>query len=65
MTITLFDEWRFEGQRRMLELQLEKQFGPLSDAARHRLAVWPAEKLLDLGIALLTATSIRDLGLED
>jgi hypothetical protein len=56
---------REQGQRRLVERQLEKRFGPLTAAARQRLEQWPVERLEDLALALLTAASLRDLGLED
>jgi hypothetical protein len=54
-----------EGQRTLIERQLEKRFGPLSPAVRGKLEDWPNEKLADLALALLDAASLRDLGLED
>jgi hypothetical protein len=54
-----------KGQRELLLTQLQTRFSPLSDTARQRPEAWPAEKLKDLGRALLTAESLRELGLED
>jgi hypothetical protein len=54
-----------KGQRELLHEQLETRFGPLSPAAQARLASWPAERLPDLGRALLSAASLQQLGLED
>ena len=54
-----------KGQRELVRLQIERRLGPLSEAAQSRLAGWPAERLTELGIALLSATSLQQLGLED
>ncbi len=53
------------GQRKLLTRQLQKRFGRLSAAVKARLAAWPAERLEELGDALLTAKSLQELGLED
>jgi hypothetical protein len=53
------------GQRQMIQGQLEVRFGPLSETARQRLEKWPREKVRELSIALLTAQSLKELGLED
>ncbi|HEV3025393.1 MAG TPA: DUF4351 domain-containing protein [Pirellulales bacterium] len=53
-----------KGQRELLREQLETRFGPLSPAARARLANWPAERLTELGRALLSAASLEQLGLD-
>ncbi len=54
-----------QGQRRIVWRQMEKRFGPLSPVARQRLEEWPAERLEELSLALLDASSLRALGLED
>ena len=54
----------YTGERRILLVQLEDQFGTLSEAARQRLEAWPAEQLTDLARALLHAKSLAELGLE-
>jgi hypothetical protein len=54
-----------EGRRAALLDQLEVKFPGLSQAARQRVAEWPLEKLREANRALLTAQSLRDLGLED
>ncbi len=57
-------ETTFErAQRAMLQKQLEKRFGPLDPAARARLQAWPHDKLEELGVALLSAKSLAELGL--
>jgi hypothetical protein len=52
------------GRRKALRISLEARFGALSPAVEAKLAAWPADKLEDLGRALLTAQSLRELGLE-
>jgi hypothetical protein len=46
-------------------MMLEQRFGSLNEAARHRRETWPAERLPELGARLFTASSLRELGLED
>ena len=53
-----------EGQRELLRKQLETRFGPLSPAVQARLASWPADRLTEVGQALLSATSLQQLGLD-
>jgi len=57
--------WTEEGQFEVILRQLEKKFGPLSETARQRLDAWPNDKLIDLALALVTAQSLKELGLED
>ncbi len=52
-------------QRDLLLRQLERRFGALSESARQRLEALPADRLTDRGDALLTASSLRELGLTD
>jgi Domain of unknown function (DUF4351) len=54
-----------QGQRKILALQLEEQFGPLKPQARERFEALSAEKLSDLARRLLRAKSLQELGLED
>jgi hypothetical protein len=54
-----------KGQRALLQRQLERRFGRLSPVALERLTSWPGEQLGDLAEALLTAASLKELGLED
>jgi len=58
------NEGREEGQRTLLERQLRKRFGPLSPAALQRLQALSADKLAEVGEALITASSLGELGLE-
>jgi hypothetical protein len=53
------------GQRRLLRRLLENRFGPLGPHADDRLKSWPVDRLEELGLALLQAQSLRELGLED
>ncbi len=52
------------GQRRLIASLLETRFNSLTDDARARLAAWPADKLEELGKAVVKAKSLRELGLE-
>jgi hypothetical protein len=54
-----------EGKREVLQALVETRFPGMSAAARQRLNEWPAERLVELGRALLKAQSLRELGLED
>lgn len=54
-----------QGSRKMLQIQLEERFGPLSEQVLQRLAAYTLEQLNDLARALLTAPSLKQLGLED
>jgi len=61
--------WTEEGIERgqmqlVLEL-LETKFPPLSDAVRQRVAQLPPDVIRRLALRLLTAGSLRELGLED
>jgi hypothetical protein len=53
------------GQRRLLHTMLEARFQSLSPEAERRLNEWPADKLEELGRALVGAQSLRELGLEE
>jgi hypothetical protein len=52
-------------RREMLRELLEARFGPLPTVARQRIDSLPVERLRELGLALLKAGSLRELGLED
>ena len=62
---TTFEKGEEKGQRVLLGDILEAKFHPLSEVARQRLAAFPAERLRELGRALLQANSLTELGLED
>ena len=49
----------------MARLLLEKRFGPLNPAVVQRLEAMAQDQLEQVGIALVTAGSLRELGLED
>jgi hypothetical protein len=53
-----------DGERRLVLSLLGARFGPLSDEVRARIASWPVERLEKLGLALVEAKSLRELGLE-
>jgi hypothetical protein len=54
-----------QGQRTMLQKQLEVRFGPLSLSAQQRLDSLDPERIEALALELLTARSLQELGLED
>lgn len=56
-------EGKLEGQRELVREQLEARFGPLSPINLSRLQAWPGDRLTELGRALLSATSLEQLGL--
>jgi hypothetical protein len=59
------EQGEMRGQRRVLRIQLEKRFGPLTPAVQQRLEEWPPERLPELAEAVLEASSLRELGLEE
>jgi hypothetical protein len=65
MAMTWSERGYEQGQRELLRIQVETLFGPLTSKVQENLAAWPADKLLDLGRALLTCTSLREVGLEE
>jgi Domain of unknown function (DUF4351) len=58
-------EGKQQGQRELLLNLLEARFGSLSDTVIQRLQGWPKERLPDLGLSLLKAQSLKELGLEE
>jgi hypothetical protein len=54
-----------QGERKMLRLILEGRYGPLSPRALERLESWPADRLAELGSALLLSQTLSELGLEE
>jgi hypothetical protein len=54
-----------EGQRRLVRSQIELRFGPLSQRATNRLTTWPVERLEELGLAVVKAQTLEELGLEN
>jgi hypothetical protein len=65
MAVTTFEKGLQQGQRTTLRKLLEARFGPLSPGARERLEGLGPERLEALTLALLTARSLQELGLED
>jgi Domain of unknown function (DUF4351) len=65
MAMTTFEKGLQQGQRTMLQKQLEARFGVLSPSARGRLDSLGPERLEALALALLKAQSLQELGLED
>ena len=73
MAITLFDRIRQEGQhegllqgqRQFFLMMLEERCGPLRPQVYELVQALTAERLTELGRALLRAQSLRELGLEE
>jgi hypothetical protein len=57
-------EGEAKGKRDLVLKLLKARFPDLSPTAQQRVKEWPVEKVEEVGIALLTARSLRDLGLE-
>ena len=53
-----------KGQRDLMREQLEARFGALSPEVLARLEAWPGDRLRELGRALMSATSLEQLGLD-
>jgi hypothetical protein len=53
------------GLRRAVRALLERKFGALNNAVLQRLEAWPVEKLEPLLLAIESANSLREVGLED
>jgi hypothetical protein len=62
---TGLQEGQQQGWRTALRKQLQARFGPLSPGAQEHLDSLGPERLEALTLALLTAGSLRELGLED
>jgi hypothetical protein len=65
MVKTWSEQGEEKGQRKLVRRQLEKRFGSLGKEAQARFQAWPADRLEELGEALLTANSLKELGLEE
>jgi hypothetical protein len=65
MIKTWSEQAREEGVQQLVKRQLQKRFGPLSAAAQEKLTAMPLKKVEEIGEALLTASSLRELGLEE
>jgi hypothetical protein len=64
MEMGLLDHVEQRAQRNLLRELLETRFGPLPASAVVRLQAWPADRLTELGRALLSAGSLDELGLD-
>jgi hypothetical protein len=65
MGMTLFDYAKRDELQRMALRLLEIKFGPLSAAAKERLATLSSAQLEDLQVDLVKGRSLKELGLED
>ena len=65
MAVTSYEKGEQQGRRTMLQEQLEVRFGPLSPSAQERFESLSPEQLRALGLKLLKAQSLQELGLED
>jgi uncharacterized protein (DUF2384 family) len=65
MNTTWYEKGLEKGQRELLRDLLETKFAPLSASVLERLDHLSAERIRALGKAILKATSLRELGLED
>jgi hypothetical protein len=65
MTIGWIERGRIQGHQEVLQMQLEKRFGPLSTALLEKLKSLPPERLDEIALALLDAKSLTELGLDD
>jgi hypothetical protein len=63
MTTTWYDEALEKGERKVILNQLRARFNVTEDV-RAALDAWPAERLEELSLALLSAKSLKELGLE-
>ncbi len=62
---TTFEKGVERGQRDLLWRLIQQRFGPVPETVRQRFDAWPANRLDDLTMSVLTAASLRDLGLAD
>jgi aryl-alcohol dehydrogenase-like predicted oxidoreductase len=65
MAVTTFEKGLLQGQRKMLQKQLEARFGPLSASVKDRLDSFGPDRLEALALELLKAESLQELGLDD
>jgi hypothetical protein len=59
-----YEEGERKGQQKLLRELLAQRFGALSEQAIKHLEDLTEEQLVELGKKLLTASSLRELGLE-
>jgi hypothetical protein len=60
-----FEMAKATGAREVILDQVESRFGPLSENVRQQIDALPEDRLRALAKSILTATSLRDLGLID
>ncbi len=65
MAMTTWEKGLAQGMRQAVRVQLEEKFGALSPSVLQHLDAWPAERLEELLRAVLKASSLQELGLED
>jgi Domain of unknown function (DUF4351) len=65
MAVTTFEKGVQQGERRVLQKQLEVRFGALNLHAQERLESLSPERLDELALRILEARSLKELGLED
>lgn len=63
MELGLLDHVEQRGKFELLLKQLETRFGPLPPPVVADLKSWPSDQLTELGCALLSASSLDELGL--
>jgi hypothetical protein len=63
MVLTTLEKARMEGKRALLQQLIEARFGALSEKAAARLAALSEDRLFHVGQKLLTAESLKELGL--
>jgi len=54
-----------QGQRQLLQLQLEERFGPLGPGIQEAIQSLPAERLRELARAVVRVQSLQELRLEE
>ncbi|MGH7192292.1 MAG: DUF4351 domain-containing protein, partial [Candidatus Saccharimonadales bacterium] len=64
MELDFLDHVELRGKLELLLRQLETRFGPLPASVVAELQTWSSDRLTDLGCALLSAKSLRELGLD-
>ncbi len=65
MVNTIEDRGRLLEKREMLYKQLKQKFDPLPEDVKHRLELLPVERLDEIVLTILTARSLKELGLAD
>ena len=65
MNLTYYDRGFIEGQLQVVRILLEARFGPLSAQAQERLKALSPDEVFELSKTIVSANSLRELGLED